>query len=399
MKILVINAGSSSLKYQFIDMETKLCLAKGLCDRIGIDGSKFKQTANDKTVEIEYDMPDHATAISLVLKYLTDKEYGVIDNVSEIAAVGHRVVNGGEVFPESTLLDNEKIDKIEELTDFAPLHNPPAVTGMRACVSVMGEDVPQVAVFDTSFHQTMADETAFYPLPEKYYKEYGIRRFGAHGTSHKFVANAAAEFMGKDVKDLKIVTCHLGNGSSITAVDGGKCIDTSMGFTPLAGVMMGTRCGDIDPSVVTYIMDKEGLTPAQMNAMMNKESGALGVSGFSSDFRDIENASLEGNEKAILVLKMLAYQIAKYIGSYAVAMGGLDAIVFTAGLGENNKTVRKYIAERLSFFNTHLDEEANQVRGEEREISTPDSAVKMLVIPTNEELAIALDTQKIVLGK
>lgn len=398
MKILVINAGSSSVKYQFIDMATKSCLAKGLCDRIGIEGSMFKQTANDKTVEITVDMPDHATAISLVLKYLTDAEYGVIADASEISAVGHRIVNGGEVFPESTLLTPEKIDKIEELTDFAPLHNPPAVTGIRACVKVMGENVPQVAVFDTSFHQTMPDVASLYAIPEKYYTEYGIRRFGAHGTSHKFVANAAAEFLGKDVKDLKLVTCHLGNGSSITAVDGGVCIDTTMGFTPLAGVMMGTRSGDIDPSIVTYIMDKDGLSPKEMNAMLNKQSGALAVSGFSSDFRDIENAAAEGNKKADLVLRMLAYQIAKYIGSYAMAMGGLDAVVFTAGLGENNTTVRRYVADRLGFIEAYLDAEANKTRGENKVISTADSKVKLVVIPTNEELAIAEDTQKIVMS-
>lgn len=396
MKILVINAGSSSVKYQFIDMATKTCLAKGLCDRIGIEGSMFKQTANDKTVEITTDMPDHATAIALVLKYLTDAEYGVIADASEISAVGHRIVNGGEVFPESTLLTPEKIDKIEELTDFAPLHNPPAVTGIRACIKVMGESVPQVAVFDTSFHQTMPDVASFYAIPEKYYAEYGIRRFGAHGTSHKFVANAAAKFLGKDVKDLKLVTCHLGNGSSITAVDGGVCIDTTMGFTPLAGVMMGTRSGDIDPSIVTYIMDKEGLSPKEMNAMLNKQSGAIAVSGFSSDFRDIENAAAEGNKKADLVLRMLAYQIAKFIGGYAMAMGGLDAVVFTAGLGENNTTVRRYIADRLGFIEAYLDAEANKVRGENKVISTADSKVKLVVIPTNEELAIAEDTQKIV---
>lgn len=396
MKVLVINAGSSSLKYQFIDMETEKCLAKGLCDRIGIDGGLFKQTAGDKVVEIGFDMPDHATAIRQVLKYLTDSEYGVIADVSEISAIGHRVVNGGEIFPESTLLNEEKINKIEELTDFAPLHNPPAVTGMRACLSVMGPDIPQVAVFDTSFHQTMPDVAAYYSIPKKYYEEYGIRRFGAHGTSHKFVANECAKFLGKDIKDLKIVTCHLGNGSSITAVDGGKSIDTSMGFTPLAGVMMGTRSGDIDPSIVTYIMDKEGLSPAEVNALLNKRSGALGVSGFSSDFRDIENAALEGNKDADYVLRMLAYQVAKYIGSYAMAMGGLDAVVFTAGLGENNTTVRRYIAQRLGYIQAYLDPEKNKTRGENKIISTDDSKVKLIVIPTNEELAIAKDVVSIV---
>jgi len=396
MKILVINAGSSSVKYQFIDMENGKCLAKGLCERIGIADGFFKQTAGEKYIELSYDMPDHATAIRLVIKYLTDAQYGVISDVSEIAAIGHRVVNGGEIFPESTLLDTDKINKIEELTDFAPLHNPPAVTGMRACVSVMGENVPQVAVFDTSFHQTMPDVAWQYPLPEKYHKEYGIRRFGAHGTSHKFVANECAKFLNKDITELKIVTCHLGNGSSITAVNGGKSIDTSMGFTPLAGVMMGTRCGDIDPAIVTYIMEKEGLTPAQVNSMLNKESGALGVSGFSSDFRDIEEAAKSGIADAERVLRMLSYQVAKYIGAYAMAMGGIDAVVFTAGLGENNTTVRKYIADRLGFIGAYLDQEKNQIRGENAVISTADSKTMLLVIPTNEELAIAKDTMEIV---
>ena len=396
MKVLVINAGSSSLKYQFIDMETESCLAKGLCDRIGIDDGFFKQTAGDKYTEQHTDIPDHATAIRLVLKYLTDSEYGVISDVSEIAAVGHRVVNGGEIFPESTLLDEEKINKIEELTDFAPLHNPPAVTGMRACVNVMGKNVPQVAVFDTSFHQTMPEEAGLYPLPKKYHEEYGIRRFGAHGTSHKYVANECAKYLGRDISELKIVTCHLGNGSSITAVDGGRSIDTSMGFTPLAGVMMGTRCGDIDPAIVLYIMEKEGLSTEEMNVLLNKKSGALGVSGFSSDFRDIEEKANSGNPDAIRVMNMLAYQVAKYIGAYAMAMGGLDAIVFTAGLGENNTTVRRYICRRLGFVKAYLDEEKNKVRGELKEISTDDSQVKLIVIPTNEELAIAKDVQAIV---
>lgn len=396
MKVLVINAGSSSLKYQCIDMQTESCLAKGLCDRIGIDDGFFKQSAGEKYTEQHIDIPDHATAIKLVLKYLTDREYGVINDVSEIAAVGHRVVNGGEIFPESTLLDEDKINKIEELTDFAPLHNPPAVTGMRACVSVMGKNIPQVAVFDTSFHQTMPEAAGLYPLPKKYHEQYGIRRFGAHGTSHKYVANECARFLCRDIRDLKIITCHLGNGSSITAVDGGKSIDTSMGFTPLAGVMMGTRCGDIDPAIVLYIMEKEGLSTDEMNVLLNKKSGALGVSGFSSDFRDIEQAAKSGNPDAVRVLEMLSYQVAKYIGAYAVAMGGLDAVVFTAGLGENNTTVRKYICDRLGYIGAKLDEEKNSVRGELAEISTADSKVKLIVIPTNEELAIAKDVQEIV---
>ncbi len=396
MKILVINAGSSSVKYQFIDMETKSCLAKGLCERIGIENGVFKHTAGEKAVELQYDMPDHATAIRQVLKYLTDAEYGVISDVSDIAAVGHRIVNGGEVFKESTLLTAEKINKIEELTDFAPLHNPPAVTGIRACISVMGEDVPQVAVFDTSFHQTMPDVASVYALPEKYRKEYGIRRFGAHGTSHKFVAKECAKYLGKDIKDLKIVTCHLGNGSSITAVDGGISIDTSMGFTPLAGVMMGTRSGDIDPAIVTFIMEKEGMSAAQVNNMLNKESGALAISGISSDFRDIGAAADAGNKNADLVNRMLSYQIAKYIGSYAVAMGGIDAVAFTAGLGENNIVIRKLVCERLGVFGAKLDDEKNNTRGKYATISADDSKVALVVIPTNEELAIAEDTEAIV---
>lgn len=396
MKILVINAGSSSVKYQFIDMETKSCLAKGLCERIGIEGGVFKHTAGEKSVELQYDMPDHATAIRQVLKYLTDGEYGVIADISDISAVGHRVVNGGEKFKESTLISEDVIASIEECTDFAPLHNPPAITGIRACISVMGENVPQVAVFDTSFHQTMPDVASVYAIPERYNKEYGIRRFGAHGTSHKFVAKECAKFLGKDAKDLKIVTCHLGNGSSITAVDGGKSVDTSMGFTPLAGVMMGTRCGDIDPAIVTYIMEKENLTPAQVNAVLNKQSGVLGVSGVSSDFRDIESAANDGNKSADLAFRMFAYQVAKYIGSYAVAMGGLDAIVFTAGVGENNGNMRKLITDRLGCFNVRIDDEKNAVRGERIKISTEDSSVTVVVIPTNEELAIAEDTESIV---
>lgn len=396
MKVLVVNAGSSSLKYQFIDMDTKECLAKGQCDRIGLGESVFSQTVAGKKVEFQYDMPDHATAIAQVLKYLTDEKHGVIKDISEISAVGHRVVNGGEDFPKSTLLNESKIAKIEEFKEFAPLHNPPAVTGIRACIAVMGEDVPQVAVFDTSFHQTMPDVAAYYSIPRKYYDKYGIRRFGAHGTSHKYVSQECAKLLGQDIKDLKIVTCHLGNGSSITAVDGGKSIDTSMGFTPLAGVMMGTRCGDLDPAIVTYLMDKENLSTSEVMELLNKHSGALGVSGYTNDFRDLENNALANEKDADYVLRMLAYQVAKYIGAYAMAMGGLDAIVFTAGLGENNKTVRRYICQRLGFVKAYLDEEKNQVRGENAIISTEDSETKLVVIATNEELAIAEDVVMVV---
>ncbi len=392
MKILVVNAGSSSLKYQLFDMDNKSVLAKGQCERIGIADGKFKHTARGKEIELKTDMPDHGTAIGLVLKYLSDKDCGVITSVDEIHAVGHRIVNGGEVFKESCIMDKDKLKKLESLTEFAPLHNPPAVTVIKACQNVMGSVIPQITVFDTSFHQTMLDLTSIYPLPYRYYEKYGIRRFGAHGTSHKYVANECARLMNSDIKELKIVTCHLGNGSSITAVRGGLSIDTSMGFTPLAGLMMGTRCGDVDPSAIMYIMEKESLTPAQMSEIMNKQSGVLGLSEISSDFRDIEKAASEGSSRAQLVLDMFSYQVVKFIGAYTAAMGGLDAVVFTAGVGENNPIIREYVAQKLSYMGIHLNKEENLKRGVETEITYPDSNVHMFVIPTNEELAIALDT-------
>ena len=396
MKILVINAGSSSLKYQLIDMENEGVLAKGLCDRIGLDGM-FKHSVEAGTLEMEHPMPNHSEAIKLVLQHLTDAKWGVIKDVSEISAVGHRVVNGGEVFVEATLMDEEKVDTLEGLTEFAPLHNPAAVTGIRACMEVMGKDVPQVTVYDTAFHYGMPKTAAIYPIPYEYYEKYGIRRFGAHGTSHGFVAGECAKLLGKDIKDLKIVTCHLGNGSSITAVNGGKCADTSMGFTPLAGVMMGTRCGDIDPAVAMYIMNKEGQTPDQMSDLMNKKSGALGVSGVSNDFRDLTAGAAEGNERCALALDMFSYQVTKYIGSYAAAMGGVDAIVFTAGIGENNVELRAKITAPLAFLGAKLDEAKNAERsGEARVVSTDDSVVKICVVPTNEELAIARQTLEVI---
>ena len=396
MKILVINAGSSSLKYQLIDMDQSTVLAKGLCDRIGIEGSKLIHQAKGEKLELEVPMENHSAGIKLVLSYLTDEKWGVIADVSEISAVGHRVVNGAEIFVEATLMDEEKINTLDGLTEFAPLHNPPAVVGLRACMEVMGKDVPQVTVYDTAFHQDMPATSAVYPIPYEYYEKYGIRRYGAHGTSHGFVAGECAKLLGKDIKDLKIVTCHLGNGSSITAVKGGKCLDTSMGFTPLAGILMGTRCGDIDPAVAMYIMNKEGLTPDQMSDLMNKKSGVLGISGVSSDFRDLDAGAAEGNERCRLALDMFAYQATKYIGAYAAAMGGLDAVVFTAGIGENNPAIRKAICERLGFLGAHVDDEKNQVKGQVQIFSTEESTVKLCVIPTNEELAIAQQTLAVI---
>ncbi len=396
MKILVINAGSSSLKYQLIDMDHNAVLAKGLCDRIGIEGSKLIHQAKGEKMELVTPMENHSAGIKLVLKYLTDEKWGVIADISEISAVGHRVVNGAEVFVEATLMDEEKINTLDGLTEFAPLHNPPAVVGLRACVEVMGKDVPQVTVYDTAFHQDMPATSAVYAIPYEYYEKYGIRRYGAHGTSHGYVAGECAKLLGKKPEDLKIVTCHLGNGSSITAVKGGKCLDTSMGFTPLAGVLMGTRCGDIDPAVAMYIMNKEGLTPDEMSDLMNKKSGVLGISGVSSDFRDLDEGAKNGNERCRLALDMFAYQVVKYVGAYAAAMGGLDAVVFTAGIGENNPAIRKAVADHLKFLGAHLDEEKNQVKGEMQIISTEDSTVKLCVIPTNEELAIAQQTLAVI---
>ena len=397
MKILVINAGSSSLKYQLINMEDHAVLAKGQCERINVDGA-FKHVAGDKEIKMEIALPNHKVAIELVLKYLTDAEYGVIENVSDISAVGHRVVNGGEIFPESCIMDEEKIKTLETLTEFAPLHNPPAVTGIRACIEVMGKGIPQICVFDTSFHQTMPKVASVYALPYEYYTDHGIRRFGAHGTSHKYVAAKCAEMMGKDPKELKIVTCHLGNGSSITAVDGGKCVDTSMGFTPLAGLLMGTRCGDIDPAILPFIMKKFNISVDEIGDFLNKKCGVLGVSGVSSDFRDLDKAADEGNDRAQLALDMFNYQIVKYIGSYAAVMGGLDAVVFTAGVGENNPIMREAILNQVKFLGVEVDSEANNCRGKAVKITTDASRVAAFVIPTNEELAIALDTERLVKG-
>ncbi len=393
MKILVINAGSSSLKYQLIDMDTEEVMAKGLCERIGIDGSKLNHTPGDgEKVVIERPMKDHADAIGMVIDALLDSEHGVISDMKEISAVGHRVVHGGELFSKSVLITDEVKKAIESCNDLAPLHNPANLIGISACEKAM-PGVPQVAVFDTAFHQTMPPKAYMYAIPYKYYEEYKIRRYGFHGTSHRYVSQRAAAMLGKDIKDLKIITLHLGNGSSITAVKNGESVDTTMGFTPLAGVPMGTRSGDIDPAILQFIMNKEHIDADRMNTILNRESGVLGVSGLSSDFRDLSAATKKGNKRAELAEEMFIYNDKKYIGSYAVAMGGVDAIVFTAGVGENNGAYRKLMTEGLEFMGIKIDDEKNSVRGCEIDISAPDAKVKTLVIPTNEELMIAMDTK------
>ena len=397
MKILVINAGSSSLKYQLIDMETESVMAKGLCERIGIDGHiKHSPLVGGKPVfDEDLAMPTHAEAIAAVIDKLTSAEYGVVASMKEIDAVGHRVVHGGEKFASSVRIDDAVMEALKECTPFAPLHNPANIIGINACRDVMG-DVPMVAVFDTAFHQTMPGKAYMYAVPYEYYKNDGIRRYGFHGTSHRYVSGRCAELMGKPIGELKIVSCHMGNGSSIAAIDGGKCVDTSMGFTPLVGLPMGTRCGDLDAGVIQFLMNKYGISIDEMLNILNKKSGVLGVSGVSSDFRDLDNAAAEGNERAQLALDMFHYWVAKVAGSYVAAMNGVDAIVFTAGVGENSKSSRKAIAEYFGYLGVTIDDEANSKRGEDIMISTPDSKVKVFVIPTNEELVIARDTRDIV---
>ena len=397
MKILVINAGSSSIKYQLIDMTDESLLAKGMCDRIGIAGGNFKHTVPGREpYRMDVQMRNHEEAVKLVIQTLTDPKLGVIRSMREIGAVGHRVLHGGERFSGSVLIDENVIAAIEDCCELGPLHNPHNSTGIRACEEIMGKDVPQVAVFDTGFHQTMPDYAYLYALPYEYYEKYKIRRYGFHGTSHRYISMRAASMLGKDPAALKIVTCHLGNGSSIAAVDGGKCLDTSMGVTPLEGIMMGTRCGSIDPAIVPLLMKKENLTPDQIDTIMNKKSGILGVSQVTSDNRDIENGAKEGNKRYQLIESMLCHQLVKYIGGYAAAMGGVDAIVFAGGIGENNPHYRTRVAEKLAFLGVGIDEEKNALRGEEIDISSPDAKVRMLVIPTNEELMIAKDTYQIV---
>lgn len=396
MKILVINAGSSSLKYQLIDMDGEKVLAKGVCDRIGIPGSVIKHKTHDgRSIEKEVVMKNHLEAIQQLISVLTDEQVGVIKSLDEINAVGHRVVHGGEKFFSSVVIDDEVLKTIEECGELAPLHNPPNVIGIKACKEIL-KDVPQVAVFDTAFHQTMPKKAYIYALPYEYYEKYKLRKYGFHGTSHKYVSERAAALLNKPYDQLKIVTCHLGNGSSIAAVDCGKSVDTSMGFTPLDGLAMGTRCGAIDPAAVTFLMNKENLSPDEMDTIMNKKSGVYGISGVSSDFRDLEKAVGEGNERAELALQTFEYQVKKYIGAYACAMGGLDAVVFTAGIGENNPTMRQQICSNLEFLGIKIDPEKNNCRGVEIDISAKDAKVRTLVIPTNEELAIAKETIRLI---
>ncbi len=393
MKILVINSGSSSLKYQLIDMETESVLAKGLCERIGIADSNFVYKAHGQTIERQIDMPDHKVAVKLVLDKLTDKDVGVISSMEEIDGVGHRVVASGEAFKKPTLVTPEAMELMEQIKDLAPLHNPAAIVGVNACLAQM-PNTPMVLVFDTGFHFTMPDYAYMYAVDYSHYEKYKIRRYGAHGTSHKYVAEEAAKYLGKNIEDLKIITCHLGNGSSISAVKGGKCIDTSMGFTPLAGVPMGTRSGDIDFAAAEYIARKEGMDVSQMLTYLNKKCGMLGVSGVSSDFRDLSAAVEAGNDRARLALDMFAYSVKKYVGAYAAALDGVDVVVFTAGIGENDDKVRAASLENMDYLGIRLDPDKNAhcPRGTVAEISARDSKVKVLVIPTNEELVIARET-------
>ncbi len=398
MKILVINAGSSSLKYQLIDMDNKNVLAKGLCERIGIEGSNLQHTCVVKgldKIKIEKPMKDHGDAIQMVIDALVDANHGAIASMSEIGAVGHRVVHGAEAFTDSTIVTDAVLKELEKCTPLAPLHNPPNIIGIKACQQVMPE-TPMVAVFDTAFHQTMPAKAYMYALPYKCYEEDRIRKYGFHGTSHKYVSQEAIKVLGKPAEELKIVTCHLGNGSSISAVDGGKCVDTSMGFTPLDGVPMGTRTGSMDPAVMTFLMNK-GMSAKEIDNLVNKESGVAGISGVSSDFRDLSAAAKDGNERAELALAMFGYQVKKYIGSYAAAMGGLDAVVFTAGVGENDAAMRKEIVSGLEFMGIKIDDEKNSTRGTV-DVSATDATVKTLVIPTDEEMMIAIDTKRLVEG-
>ncbi len=397
MKILVINAGSSSLKYQLIDVSDETVIAKGLCERIGIPDSKLTyKPAGKGSHEFKKDMKDHTDAIQMVLDALVDPEIGVIKNMAEISAVGHRLVHGGEKFTGSALITDEMLATVEKLTELAPLHNPANLMGIRACKAIM-KDTPMVGVFDTAFHQTMPRKAYLYGLPYEAYTEMMIRRYGFHGTSHQYVSQRAIKKLGKPSEETKIITCHLGNGSSITAVKGGKSVDTSMGFTPLEGVPMGTRCGDIDPAIVTYLMDKNGWSIAEVNAYLNKQSGMQGLSGVSSDFRDLWEAEGKGNERAAAALEVFAYKVKRYIGAYAAAMNGVDAIVFTAGVGENDHGVREYVLKDMEYLGIDVDFELNSTcpRGKEVELTKPGSRAKVYVIPTDEEMMIAHDTARI----
>lgn len=396
MKVLVINAGSSSLKYQLIDMDTNAVMAKGLCERIGIDGKLTHQSnKTDEKYKADVAMPTHSDAIKAVIDILLDKEWGVIADMSEIDAVGHRVVHGGEFFADSVLITDKVIKAIEACIPLAPLHNPPNLIGINACKEVMG-DVPMVAVFDTAFHQSMPSKSYMYAVPYEYYQKYKIRRYGFHGTSHKYVSQQAAEMLGRPLESLKLITCHLGNGSSIAAIDGGKSVDTSMGFTPIDGLPMGTRCGNIDPSIIEFLSEHENMSAAEVINILNKKSGMLGISGVSSDFRDLDTAINEGNNRAALAKDMFNLSVKKIIGSYIAEMGGVDAIIFTAGVGENDRSVRWDVCEHMEYLGVKIDPEKNKYRGRQMDISIDYARVRVLVIPTNEELVIAQDTERLV---
>ncbi len=395
MIVFVLNCGSSSLKYQLIDMKNENVMAKGLIERIGMDGSVLKHTpANANTIDISTEIPDHKVAIKLVIETLLDENHGVIKKLSEINAVGHRVVHGGERFTDSMLITTEVIKGIEACCEIAPLHNPPNLHGIEACMELLPE-VPQVAVFDTAFHQTMPKTAFLYGLPYEMYVKYGLRRYGFHGTSHRYVAQKAAEMMGEHMSDLRIITCHLGNGASLTAIKYGRSVDTSMGYTPLEGLIMGTRSGEIDPAIIPFLMEKENMDAQQIDNFLNRRSGILGISGLSSDFRDLEAAANNGDERSQLAIDVFAYKVKKYIGGYVAAMGGVDAIVFTAGLGENSPFMREKICSGLEYLGTRIDPELNKIRGKAREISIKRAKTKIFVVPTNEELVIARDTKRI----
>ena len=395
MKILVLNCGSSSLKYQLINMENEEVLASGKYERIGEDEAFITHKVNGQKIEIKHPAKTHEEAVDFSLKQLINPEYKVIDSLNEISAIGHRIVHGGERFKESVLVDNEVIQGIKDAAELAPLHNPAAIYGIDACQKLM-PGKPMVTVFDTAFHQTMPKEKYIYPIPYEYYKKYGIRKYGAHGTSHMYVSQRLAEILNKDIKDLKIVTCHLGQGSSICAVQGGKSVDTSMGLTPLGGIPMVTRSGDLDPSVITFLMRKEGWTVEETENVLNKKSGVQGISGLAPDYRESEAASYGDNERATIAIEKFKYEIASYIAKYAVAMNGVDYIIFTGGVGENQINIRRGICEKLEFMGVKLDVDANNMRGEEKEISTHDSKIKVYVVPTNEELMIAKETARLV---
>ena len=396
MKIFVVNAGSSSLKYQLIDMDNEQVLAKGLCERIGVTGAISHKAADGREYKAETPMPTHSEAFEAVVYAMVNSKAKVIDSFDEIAAIGHRIVQGGAIFKGSCLVNDKVLSDISDLGAMAPLHNPAHVLAIKACIKTFGDKIPQVVVFDTSFHQTMPAKAYMYALPYEYYEKYGVRKYGAHGTSHRFVSDRVAVLENKDKKDLKIITCHLGNGCSITAIKDGKCIDTSMGFTPLDGFMMGTRSGTIDPSALTYIAEKENLSAADINNICNKKSGMLGISGVSNDNRDIAAAAESGNERAKLATDMQRYQILKFVGQYIAAMNGVDAIAFTGGIGENDPELREYVCENLAYLGVKIDKDLNKLRGKEVKISTNESGVDIFVIPTNEELAIARDTLEIV---